>query len=65
MKGRWCIVPEELQKQDLEQLHSNHMGIEKKTRIQKSESIYWIYMNANIENAVKKFLHVLIFGRHQ
>ena len=30
MKGRCIITPEELQRQALEQLHSNHMGIENK-----------------------------------
>ena len=29
MKGRWIIVPAELKQQVLEQLHFNHMGIEK------------------------------------
>ena len=28
MKGRYIIAPAELQKQELEKLHSNHMGIE-------------------------------------
>ena len=30
MKGRHNIIPEKLQKQALEQLHSNHMGTEKR-----------------------------------
>ena len=29
-KGRHVVIPERLQKQTLEQLHVNHMGIEKK-----------------------------------
>ena len=52
MKGRCIIVPEELQKQALEQLHSNHMGIDK-TRLQAFKSIYWMTINADIENIIK------------
>ena len=51
-KGRCIIIPKELWKQALEQLHSNHMGIEK-TRILACESIYWMNMNACIENIKK------------
>ena len=29
MKGRWIIIPAELKQQVLDQLHLNHMGIEK------------------------------------
>ena len=37
---------------DIKQLHSNHMGIEK-TRLLACESMHWVNMNADIENAVK------------
>ena len=30
MKGKWIIIPSVLQDQILEQLHNNHMDIEKK-----------------------------------
>ena len=30
IKGRHVVIPESLKKQALEQLHVNHMGIEKK-----------------------------------
>ena len=33
MKGRHIIIPEVLQQQALDQLHMNHMGIEKKNKI--------------------------------
>ena len=40
--------------QILKQLHSNHMGIEK-TRLLVYKSVYWVNMNADIENAVKQY----------
>ena len=53
MKGEGtCItLPEELQKQALDQLHSGHMGI-KKTGLLAHESIYWVNVNIDIENTV-------------
>ena len=37
----------------LEQLHTNHMGIEKMHLLIR-ESAYWVNMNANIEQTVKQ-----------
>ena len=53
MKGRHIIMPCLLQKWILELLHSKHMGIEK-TCLHMKESIYWINMNAYIEQNVKQ-----------
>ena len=53
MKSKHKIIPYPLQKQILEQLHSNHMGIEKNYFSWKS--VYWINMNANIEQTVKQY----------
>ena len=63
LKGRHIIIPESLQKQALEQLHVNHMAIEK-IKILVHESIYCIGMNIDIENHMKIALHVLIFSKH-
>ena len=37
----------------LQQLHSNHMGIEK-IKLQVHELVYWLNMNADIENTFKQ-----------
>ena len=52
MKGRHVIVPEMLKTQALEQLHINHMGIEK-TKLLTHDSIYWVNINDDIENFIK------------
>ena len=53
VKGKSVIIPSQLQMQILRQLQRNHMGIEK-TRLLVHESVYWVNMNADIENAVKQ-----------
>ena len=40
MKGRHIMVPQDLKQQVLDQLHLNHMGIEK-TKLLTCESVYW------------------------
>ena len=55
MKGKRVITLVELQPQVLGQLHNNHIGISK-ARLLARESVYWINMNADIENAVKNCL---------
>ena len=52
MKSKWISITFALQTQILDQLHSNHMGIEMMQLFTK-ESAYWINMNADIENMVK------------
>ena len=51
MMGRRIIIPFLLQRQILEQLHSNHMGIEN-ARLLVRESVYFVKMNADIENII-------------
>ena len=64
IKGRCIIILEALQQQVLKQLHINHMGI-KKTKFLVCKSVYWIGMNADIENHIKIVLHALIFWQTQ
>ena len=51
MEGRHIVIPEVLKPQSLDQLHINHMGIEK-TKLLVCESIYWAYINNDIENYI-------------
>ena len=57
------IIPAQVQQQTLNQLHSNHMGIEKQDYW--GEFIYWVSMNANIENAVRNWSACLKFQQVQ
>ena len=52
MKNRRVIILAELQKGVLEQLNISPMCIEK-TKLLERESVYWVNMNSNIENAIK------------
>ena len=63
LKGRHIVIPRVLQKQTLQQLHINHMGIEK-TKLLVCKSIYWIGMTVDIENHIKIVLHVLTFSKY-
>ena len=49
MKGKQIIIPFTLHNQILEQLHSNHMDIDK-TRLLVRESVCWFNMNTDIKN---------------
>ena len=49
MEGRRIIIPFLLQKQILEQLHSNHMD-NNKIELLARVSVYWVNMNADIKN---------------
>ena len=53
VKGKPVKIPSQLQMQILRQLHNNQMGIEKK-RLLVCESVYWVNMNADKENAAKQ-----------
>ena len=65
MKGRCMLLYQRILKtQALDQLHINHMGIEK-TKLLACESIYWVNINDNIENFIKIVLHVLHFKQTQ
>ena len=63
IKGRCISIPEMLKHQALDQLHVNHMGIEK-TKILMYESVYWVNINNYIENHVKIVAHVLSSRKH-
>ena len=64
MKGkRIIILSASLQGKVLNQLHMIHMSIGK-TRLLACELIYWINMNADIEDTVKFTLHVMISRQH-
>ena len=64
MKGRHVIIPEVLKAQMLDQLHINHMGIEK-TKLLACKSIYWVNINDDIENFIKKCTTCLTFQQIQ
>ena len=53
MKGKRIRIPFPLQKQILQQLHSNHMSIEK-IRLLVCESVYLVDINVKIKNTVKQ-----------
>ena len=54
MKDKRIIIAFQVQKQILQQLHSNHMGIGK-MRLLFSETVYWSNMNTDIKNTVKQY----------
>ena len=64
MKDRRIIIPGTLQDKALKQLHWSHMGIEK-TRLLAYESIYWININADIEETVNIVPLALIFKQQK
>ncbi|XP_038062402.1 uncharacterized protein K02A2.6-like [Patiria miniata] len=51
-KGRQVIIPDSLQTDILQQLHTGHMGIEKTRRLAR-ESVYWPNINRHIDELVK------------
>ena len=55
------IIPKELQKQDLEQQHSNHVDTVKKMRLLTCKFIYEINRNTDIENVIKQWYICLDF----
>ena len=63
MKGG-CFIPEILKTQALDQLHINHMAIEK-TKLLAHESIYWVNINDDIENFIKHCTTCLTFQQTQ
>ena len=52
LKGRCIVIPNSLRQQVLNQLHTNHMGIEK-TKLLGHKSVYWSSINADIESYIK------------
>ena len=63
LKGWHIVIPEALQRQMLQQLHINHIGIEKKTKLLAHESMYWIGMNLDVKNYIK-YSTCLDFSKH-
>ena len=64
LKGRYIIIPTSLKQQVLDQLHSNHMGIQK-TKLLTRESVYWSDINADIEKYTKSCATCLEFSQTQ
>ena len=62
LKGRYIVVPNTLQEQELEELHINHMGMEK-TKLLVHESIYCPGINNNNEKYMKNFSTCLEFWK--
>ena len=52
MKGRQIVIPTVLKQQVLDQLHTNHMGIEK-TKLLTCKSVYWANINTYIKKHIK------------
>ena len=63
LKGRHIVIPTSLRQQVLDQLHTNHMGIEK-TKLLTCESVYWSSINVDIKNISKTVLPALNINRH-
>ena len=64
MKGRQIVIPTVLKQQVLDQLHTNHMGIEK-TKLLMHESIYWANINTDIKKHIKNCTTCLEFQQIQ
>ena len=64
LKGRHIIIPNSLRQQVLNQLHINHMGIEK-TKLLACKCVYWPSINADIEKDIKQCTTCLEFQQMQ
>ena len=62
LKGRHIGKPTSLRQQVLDQLHTNHMGIEK-TKLPAHKSVYWSSTYVDIENILKTVLPALNINR--
>ena len=64
LKGRHIIIPNSLRQQVLDQLHTNHMGIEK-MKLLTHKCVYWYSINADIEKYIKQCATCLEFQQMQ
>ena len=64
LKGRHIIIPTSLKQWVLDQLYSNHMGIEK-TKLLAHESVYWSDINVDMEKYIKSCATCLEFQQTQ
>ena len=64
LKDRHIIIPTSLKQQVLDQLHTNHMGIEK-TKLLTCKSVYWSNINADIKKYIKSHATCLEFQQMQ
>ena len=64
LKGRCIVIPTCLKQQVLDQLHLNHMGIEK-TKLLAHESVYWPNINVDIQKFIKSCATCLEFQQLQ
>ena len=64
LKGMCIIIPNSLRQQVLDQLHINHMGIEK-TKLLGHECVYWHSINPDIETYIKQCITCLEFQEMQ
>ena len=64
LKGRCIIIPNSLRQQVLNQLHTNHMGIEK-TKLLAHQCVYWYSINADIKKYIKQCATCLEFQQMQ
>ena len=62
LKGRCIIITNSLRQQVFNQLHMNHMGIEK-MKLLVWECVYWYSINADIKKYIKQCVHVLSFSK--
>ena len=63
-KGGHIIIPTSLKQQVLDQLHTNHMGIEK-SKLLTCKYVYWSTINADIEKYIKSCAICLEFQQMQ
>ena len=64
LKGRCIIIPNSLKQQVLDQLHMNHMDIEK-MKLLACECVYWHSINTDIEKYIKQCTTCLEFQQMQ
>ena len=64
LKGKCIIIPNSLKELVLNQLHTDHMGIEK-TKLLACECVYWPSINADIEKYIKQCTTCLQFQQMQ